>query len=204
MRTYARAWVAEICLEPLPASRVWGFARGAIKEDKRVMKILRFRSGVWVAAATAAAAVLAFSYASGGQSSAQDERSQALQHIQTGDYDAALQSLAAAARLGDAASLHLMGDLYLHGRGVEADPQRALRLYRGAEQGGHAPASSAIGLIYHEGIGVPEDRVKAYVQFARAGGAASGRTLRRMRLALTPEQLAEAERQLAGLRLADS
>jgi hypothetical protein len=60
------------------------------------MKVLRFKSGVWVAAA-AAAAVLVFSYASGGRSSAQDERSQALQHIQTGDYDAALQSLSAAA-----------------------------------------------------------------------------------------------------------
>jgi uncharacterized protein len=168
------------------------------------MKVLRFKSGVWVAAAAAAAAVLVFSYASGGRSSAQDERSQALQHIQTGDYDAALQSLSAAARRGDAAALHLMGDLYLHGRGVEADPRRALRLYRGAEQAGHAPASTAIGVIYHDGIGVPEDRVKAYVQFTRAGGAASARTLRQIRSALTSEQLAEAERQLASLRSADS
>jgi TPR repeat protein len=165
---------------------------------------MRVRSGVWIAAAVAAALVLVFSHVSGGQSSAHDDRAQALRHIQTGDYDAALDLLTTAARQGDAAALHLMGDLYLHGQGVPQDPRRALRFYRSAEQSGHAPASTAIGLIYHNGLGVPEDRVKAYVQFARAGGAGSSRALRQIRSALTPEQIAEAERQIAGMGLADS
>lgn len=156
-------------------------------------------ASIWIVSLFAAGAVLAASHLHGSELDLNAER-EARALLDEGAYGEAIARLKPAARQGDAAALFLLGEIYRKGQGVEPDPGRALRLYRGAEAAGHAAASAAIGLMYHHGHGVPEDRVQAYIQLNRSGEAVSPRVIRQMRDALDPEQLAEAERRLAAMQ----
>ena len=91
-----------------------------------------------------------------------------------GQLRAAVSRLESAVAADSAANLMFsLANVYLYGRGVEADGVRAAYLMRKAASAGYAKAYYALGLIYKEGRGgVGQDFGKAYACFDR--GAKSG------------------------------
>ena len=94
--------------------------------------------------------------------------------------------------------------MYEHGLGIERDNFIALRWYRRAAEYGFLSAMLNLGDRYAEGRTVPQDYVQAHKWFnlAGSGAAASEEALRdrairareRVAAAMTPEQIAEAQR----------
>ena len=94
--------------------------------------------------------------------------------------------------------------MYEHGLGIEQDDFIALRWYRPAAEDGFLSAMLNLGDRYAEGRTVPQDYVQAHKWFnlAGSGAAASEEALRdrairareRVAAAMTPEQIAEAQR----------
>lgn len=94
--------------------------------------------------------------------------------------------------------------MYEHGLGIEQDDFIALGWYRRAAEDGFLSAMIELGDRYAEGWTVPQDYVQAHKWFnlAGSGAAASDEALRdraihareRVAAAMTPEQIAEAQR----------
>jgi uncharacterized protein len=94
--------------------------------------------------------------------------------------------------------------MYEHGSGIEQDDFIALRWYRRAAEYGFLSAMLELGDRYAEGRTVPQDYVQAHKWFnlAGSGAASSEEALRdravhareRVAAAMTPEQIAEAQR----------
>jgi uncharacterized protein len=94
--------------------------------------------------------------------------------------------------------------MYEHGLGIEQDDFIALRWYRRAAEIGFLSAMLELGDRYAEGRTVPQDYVQAHKWFnlAGSGAASSEEALRdraihareRVAAAMTPEQIAEAQR----------
>ena len=77
------------------------------------------------------------------------------------------------------------------------DYATAVRLIRPLAEQGDATAQYTLGVFYDNGLGVPQDRIRAYMWFdlsATQGrdGAAAFRDLVKRRM--TPEQIAEAQK----------
>jgi len=109
---------------------------------------------------------------------------------------AALDSLIAQARGGDAKAQYRLATLYDDGRQVPSDPAEALKWYKAAAQGGSAQAQYRLGYIFENEMGRNQDRdqaIKYYRMAAAHGNAAAMHALRTM---LRPEQLT-GPRQLA-------
>jgi TPR repeat protein len=76
------------------------------------------------------------------------------------------------ARAGNKQAMATLGDLYLYGKGVKADPAEAFTWYSRAADGGHLGAKYMLARMYREGMGIPKDLARAALLFreAAAGG----------------------------------
>ena len=107
----------------------------------------------------------------------------------------------------DAVAIYERGLDCLWGRnGVEKDPQQAVSSFRRLAESGWPIAQHRLGEIYHQGQGVPQSRVKAYVWYQRA--AAQDFPPARIKLVeltqqMSNRELKEARRNHAGLAVED-
>jgi TPR repeat protein len=74
-----------------------------------------------------------------------------------------------------------LGNLYLRGEGVPADPALAFRWFERAAERGHAEARLNAALMLDSGDGVPRDRVMAYINAIRAAASLDGENRSRAR-----------------------
>ena len=94
---------------------------------------------------------------------------QAIKYYEHGDYAAALRELRPLAQQGNLDAQAKLGQMYLDGRGVKADPTTAMRLLKqAATEGDVAAAESDIGRIYYNGSGVKRDYAEAARWFQKA------------------------------------
>lgn len=77
------------------------------------------------------------------------------------DFAGALEALQPLAEQGGASAQYFIGDMYLFGRGVEKDVDKAAEWYRRAAERGHAGGQATLGLLYETGTAVPADDVEA-------------------------------------------
>ena len=78
------------------------------------------------------------------------------------------------AEQGNASAQHLLGLMYVNGRGVPRDDREAVKWYRRAAEQGNARAQHLLGTMYTTGEGVPKDdreAVKWYRRSAEKGNA---------------------------------
>jgi TPR repeat protein len=117
------------------------------------------------------------------------------------DYVKAVTWLRKAADQGFVASMNNLGTCFEEGTGVEKDFTEAAKWYRIAAEKGNRKSQANLGLMYLDGRGVPEDPVQAYKWLklsALRGDPVGQHYLPDLsRKTLTPEQLAEAEKQVA-------
>jgi len=78
------------------------------------------------------------------------------------DYGAALENLRPAAEADDPIAQFFLGEMYLHGKGVQQDFGRAAGWYERAALNGHPEAQAAIGGLEMLGLGVPQHRTSGY------------------------------------------
>ena len=94
-----------------------------------------------------------------------------------------------------------LGDCYLEGTGVTKDLAEGVKWIRRAAESGCVSAQMSLATCYQRGNGVPKDPVQAYKWFALAAsqddehGADLRVNLAKLESVLTPEQVAEAQRQ---------
>lgn len=87
---------------------------------------------------------------------------------QRGDFATAFQEFLPLAEGGQAAAQAAIGQMYLKGEGVPADPGQASFWLEKAANGGNARARFQIGNMYAAGIGVPVDEMKASYYLLKA------------------------------------
>jgi uncharacterized protein len=90
-----------------------------------------------------------------------------------------------------------LGMIFHNALGVERDPAQAVDWWRRGAERGDADGQAMLGAAFHLGSGVKRDLVEALVWLlrARAGGSPlSGQFFQAVRDALSPAQIAEAER----------
>ena len=103
-----------------------------------------------------------------------------------------------AANQGDADAQVRLGITYLNGDGVPKDKGEALKWFRKASDQGNADGQLFAGLMYSTGDGVPRNYVKSYVwlSIAAANGSEKAQsTLLDLEARMTPDQIAEAQRE---------
>ena len=81
---------------------------------------------------------------------------------------AAVELLAPAADAGDGEAALFLGNIYLYGSGVPADPQAARKYLDRAAREGRIDALYNLGAMYDKAIGVPRDAPQAMEWFTRA------------------------------------
>ena len=79
-----------------------------------------------------------------------------------GNYAAALENLEPAAEADDVIAQFFLGEMYLHGKGVDQDFAQAAAWYERAALNGHPEAQAAIGSLEMLGLGVPQHRTSGY------------------------------------------
>ena len=96
-----------------------------------------------------------------------------------------------------------LASMYLHGRGVPADPVRAFQLCRQAAERGFAIAQNNLALMYANGEAVARDYVWAYVWLDLAAEHLTSSASPRDRIAaeMTAEEIAKAKQRAAQKRL---
>lgn len=87
---------------------------------------------------------------------------------QKGDYATALRLLRPLAEEGDVQAQLILGLMYDHGRGVEANDPEAMKWFRRAADQGDARAQFNLATAYAEGHGVPQDYAQAVKWYRRA------------------------------------
>ncbi len=109
-----------------------------------------------------------------------------------------------AADQGNADAQNNLGGMYDNGRGVPQDDAQAVAWYRQAADQGNAFAQANLGVMYANGEGVPQDDVEAHRWLSLATSRATGdrqkeyaATLDELAEALTPAQIAEAQKRAA-------
>jgi|SRR5215472_12942375 len=113
------------------------------------------------------------------------------------DLQAARTWLLKAAQQGNPDAQNRLGILFMQGQGVTADDAQAVVWFsKAAEQGdGHAQANLAA--FYQVGRGVQRDSIQAYKRYRlseQTGGEDWSGELRDLAKAMTPAEIAEAER----------
>lgn len=78
-----------------------------------------------------------------------------------GKFDEAAANNRMAAEKGDPQAQHILGTLYLDGKGVPRDAQEALKWLKKAADQGYEPALESIALMYGQGQGVKQDLEQA-------------------------------------------
>ena len=89
-------------------------------------------------------------------------------YIQNEEYSKAFELLSKAAESKNAQAQHLLGDLYLSGRGVDKDARKALNWYITAAQQGYVEAQYMAATCYYEGYGVFKNMKNARFWFSKA------------------------------------
>lgn len=128
------------------------------------------------------------------------------------DYAQAMHWYRKAADQGDAFAQFDLGNMYRQGKGIPQDYAEAAKWYSKAADQGNAPAQSILGVMYAKGDGVPQDYLQAHKWFNLAISRLTDAKMRAdtvtnrdsLTAFMTPSQIAEAERQVAEWRPADS
>ena len=94
-----------------------------------------------------------------------------------GDYDIAFEYWTKAAELGYVEAHHSLGIMYMCGKGVEKDEEKAVYHYEKAAIGGHPQARHNLGGMEWEIIGNAERAVKHYIIAANLGDEGSMKQL---------------------------
>ncbi len=92
-------------------------------------------------------------------------------------------------------ALAMLGELHLHGKGVEQSDEEALRLFRRAAERGEGEAQLRLGDMYASGRGVPQNNFQAYIWYTaalRAGVPAAKAPQERIAPLLQPAERAQA------------
>jgi TPR repeat protein len=116
------------------------------------------------------------------------------------DYVAARHYAQRAAGHGLAAAMTRLGMIFHNALGVERDPAAGVRWWRRGAERGDADGQAMLGAALHLGASAKRDPVEALVWLlrARAGGSPlADQFFAAVRGALTPAQIAEAERRAA-------
>ncbi len=106
------------------------------------------------------------------------ERGHGLAALRRQDYDDALAHLRRAAAGDDAVALASLGILLLRGRGLPADPPRAIDLLVRAAGLGDPLAARNLAFVYRHGMGVPADAAVAEQWLALAAERGDGDAFR--------------------------
>ncbi|MCB8823139.1 tetratricopeptide repeat protein [Microvirga rosea] len=122
-----------------------------------------------------------------------------------GDYTTALQLLQPVAEQGDIKAQNELGLMYVQGLGVVKNETTALEWFRKAADRGYAAAQYNLGLMYLQGRSMPKDAPQAYFWFRFAILHATDSQIREIAepylaqaaVAMTPAQIAEAQRKAA-------
>jgi TPR repeat protein len=109
----------------------------------------------------------------------------------------------AAADQGHADAQYDLGTMYEVGDGTGADLPSALHYYELAAQQGVVKAQYRLGVLLSKGAGVPTDRVSAYkwLMLSQDSVKSSATALNELRHSMSPEEIAEAERQVDSWRI---
>lgn len=109
----------------------------------------------------------------------------------------------AAADQGHADAQYDLGTMYEVGDGTGTDLPSALHYYELAAQQGVVKAQYRLGVLLAKGVGVQTDRVSAYKWFMLSQDSvkSSATALNELRHAMSPEEIAEAERQVDSWRI---
>lgn len=94
-----------------------------------------------------------------------------LRKYQAGDYAGAIGEWQPLADRGNPDALFNLGQVYRLGRGVVADPLRAMEFYRRAGDAGHAGAQGALATIYYYDHGTRQKRGQAIALWRQAAAA---------------------------------
>jgi TPR repeat protein len=78
-----------------------------------------------------------------------------------GDYAKAVQLLTPLAQRGNATAASVLGDLYLKGLGVGANPREAFRWFVASAEAGHPCGQFSLGWMYEKGLAVARDDSEA-------------------------------------------
>lgn len=92
----------------------------------------------------------------------------AITAYRAGDYAEAFKGFHTLAKDGDRIAQYNIGAMYLTGRGVEKNPNEAVKWHRLAAEGGLPIAQYGLGVMYYRGDGVPEDLSEAAKWFRKA------------------------------------
>jgi TPR repeat protein len=109
-----------------------------------------------------------------------------------------LQEVRAKAEAGDADSQGELGLRYTKGEGVAKDPAEAVKWFRKAAEQNFVTSQWRLGLALSAGHGVARDPVEGYkwlLLAAKQGDDDAKRDMARLAKELTPEQVAEAQKQ---------
>ena len=90
------------------------------------------------------------------------DRQDGIDAYYAGDYGTAFQALKPEAEADDPIAQHLLGEIYLHGKGVERDFETAAAWYERAAVNGHPEAQAALGSLEMLGLGVPRHPTSGY------------------------------------------
>ena len=113
-----------------------------------------------------------------------------------------------AAEQGHVEAQYSLGFAYYSGEGVPKDYAESAKWFRKAAEQGHAEAQYNLGVMYDSGDGVPKDDVEAYAWLSLSVAQTNGdedlkeeleKGLPELKAALTPEQLAAAEKRIEEL-----
>ena len=85
----------------------------------------------------------------------------ALEHLDSGNYELALQFLKGCANNGESECQFWLGLMHANGQGVPQDYSQAVAWYRLAAGRSHAVAQYNLGVLYDRGNGVPQDYSEA-------------------------------------------
>jgi TPR repeat protein len=98
------------------------------------------------------------------------------QGVEKNHGEAARWLMKAAEKL-DPYAIFNLASLYERGDCVEKDPRKAADYYRSAAELGHVPSQSRLGYMYANGIGVPRNRVEAFIWLSLAAQHGIGSAL---------------------------
>jgi hypothetical protein len=129
---------------------------------------------------------------------------QGLNDYQGGRYPQALTLFRESAAQGNALAQNYLGLMYMNGHGVPTDYAQALSWYNKAAAQGNFSGECNLGIMYERGLGIPKDKVTAYMWYtlaAQNGSPLAPKNARLLAPQLTSQQLNEAQRRAAALKM---
>ena len=93
----------------------------------------------------------------------------AMLYITNGNFKEARRWLGKASKQDNSSAMCLLGDLYLHGQGVEKDLDKAMKIYKLAVMLKNPLASYQLGAMYYNGQGTSVNYAEALKLFKQGG-----------------------------------